>query len=60
MHREVKERFDRLHIAPYGGFINPVLSPVEKEGRIVDIMLSYPDDYTSQMLMYSNNYSFLD
>jgi len=59
LHKEVKERFKKLNIAPYGGFINPVLLPVVENGKIVDIQIEYPDDYTNQMLNYSGKYSFL-
>ncbi|NOX46284.1 MAG: dihydrofolate reductase [Chlorobi bacterium] len=59
LNKEVKARFDKLHIAPYGGFINPVLSLVEKEGEVVDVRISYPDDFVGQMLGYSKEYSFL-
>ena len=59
LNKEVKSRFEKLHIAPYGGFINPVLKPVKNNGKIVDVEISYPEDYTKQMLNYSENYSFL-
>jgi dipeptidyl-peptidase-3 len=59
LHREVKARFDKLNIAPYGGFINPVLKPVENEGKIIDVKIEYPYDYTEQMMHYSEHYSFL-
>ena len=41
------------------GFINPVLVPVEENGQIVDIEVTYPDDFTEQMLDYSERFSFL-
>lgn len=59
LHKEIRERFSRLNIAPYGGFINPDLIPVEKDGEIVDVKITYPENYTSQMLRYSEEYSFL-
>jgi dipeptidyl-peptidase-3 len=59
LHKEVIERYSKLNIEPYGGFINPVYTPVEENGEIKDITISYPDDYTKQMLEYSKNYSFL-
>lgn len=59
LHKEVKERFGKLNIAPYGGFINPTLEPVMEDGEISDIRLRYEDDYTKQMLEYSQRYSFL-
>ncbi|HLN54072.1 MAG TPA: hypothetical protein VK212_10220 [Lentimicrobium sp.] len=59
LHAEVLERFSKLNIAPYGGFINPVFTPESKDGKIIDIKVTYPDDYTKQMLDYSKNHSFL-
>jgi len=59
LHQEVLERFHKLKIAPYGGFINPTYTPVYKDQAIVDIKLSYENDYTQQMLNYSKKYSFL-
>jgi dipeptidyl-peptidase-3 len=59
LHREVLARYRELHLAPYGGFVNPQLTPVEKNGKIVDITISYTDDYKAQMLEYGNKYSFL-
>ncbi|MBK6963121.1 MAG: dihydrofolate reductase [Bacteroidales bacterium] len=59
LHAEVLERFRRLNVAPYGGFINPVFIP-EKEGEnITDVEIGYPEEYTEQMLDYSKNHSFL-
>jgi dipeptidyl-peptidase-3 len=59
LHKEVKARFEKLNIAPYGGFVNPRFKLIEKEGKVVDIEIEYPDDYSRQMLEYSENYSFL-
>lgn len=60
LHAEVLERWNKLNIAPYGGFINPVLVPVYSDDEIVDVKISYPDDFTWQMMHYGKNYSFLD
>jgi dipeptidyl-peptidase-3 len=59
IHKEVKERFAPLNIAPYGGFINPEFKIVKKGDKIVDIQIEYPNDYTQQMLEYSKKYSYL-
>lgn len=59
IHREVLERFERLNLASYGGFINPVYELIEKDGKPVDVKITYPKDYTQQMLFYSSKYSFL-
>ncbi len=59
LHREVLERYARLNLAPYGGFINPDLVPVYEGENIVDIRIHYPDDYAEQMMKYSAEFSFL-
>lgn len=60
LHREVLDRAEKLDIAPYGGFINPILEPVlDSEGNIVDIELDYVDDFAEQMLYYSEHYGYL-
>ncbi len=59
LHKEVLERYSKLNIAPYKGFINPVLRPVLDGEKIIDILLEYPDDFMQQMLCYARNYSFL-
>lgn len=59
LHKEVLERAEKLNVAPYGGFINPKLVPVEENGEIVDIKVEYPADFTQQMLDYSERYSNL-
>ena len=59
LHKEVKERYARLNIAPYKGFINPVLKPIYNGEKIVDVKVEYPEDFVEQMLYYDENYSFL-
>ena len=59
LHQEVRERFGKLNVAPYGGFMNPIFTPVMDGDKIADIKVEYPDDYTGQMMNYSRNYSFL-
>jgi len=59
LHKEVLERFKKLNLAPYSGFINPVLVPVEKNGEIIDVKVEYPIDFTSQMMKYGKEHSFL-
>ena len=59
LHKEVLARYAALQLAPYGGFVNPTLEPVYKDGKIVDATVSYSNDYAGQMLQYSKNYSFL-
>lgn len=60
LHAEVLERYKKLNMAPYRGFINPVMKQVKnKKGEITDIVLDYTEGYTEQMLRYSKDYSFL-
>ena len=59
LHKEVLERYKNLAMAPYQGFIQPKLVPTMKEGKIVDVKVEYPTNFTNQMLDYSKNYSFL-
>ena len=59
LHKEVKERYEALGLRPYGGFINPEIVPVEKNGEIVDYEIVYNDDYLGQMLQYGKKYATL-
>jgi dipeptidyl-peptidase-3 len=59
LHKEVLERYAKLNIEPYSGFVNPDFVLIEKDGEIVDIELLYNNNYVEQMLNYSKNYSFL-
>ncbi|QQS36079.1 MAG: dihydrofolate reductase [Ignavibacteriales bacterium] len=59
LHKEVRDRYAKLNVAPYKGFINPVLKPVIENGKIVDVKVEYPEDFTEQMLFYAKNHSFL-
>lgn len=60
LHSEVRSRYDALGIAPFSGFVNPVLSPVKRGGRIVDVAISYDEAFDAQMLRYSSSYSALN
>lgn len=60
LHREVLNRYAKLNIAPYKGFVNPVYTAVKDEnGVITDVTVSYTEDYIPQMLRYSRDYSGL-
>jgi dipeptidyl-peptidase-3 len=59
LHAEVLERYAALDIPPYSGFIGPRLVPREKDGRIVDVAIEYPEDFGAQMLEYAERYAFL-
>lgn len=59
LHREVLDRLKPFALAPYSGFINPELVPIEENGGIIDIQVRYPDDFVRQMLDYGKRHSFL-
>ena len=60
LHQEVLERYRRLDLAPYKGFINPMMLPVyDQNGQIVDVQLYYGESYAHQMLRYSTEYGTL-
>ena len=60
LHQEVLERYRRLDLAPYKGFINPMMLPVyDQDGQMVDIQLYYGESYAHQMLRYSTEYGTL-
>ena len=59
LHKEVLERYGKLGIEPYSGFVNPDYELVEKDGEIVDVKLVPQYDYVEQMLHYSKEWSFL-
>ena len=55
LHQEVLERYQKLNVAPYAGFVNPKYRLVEKEGSVVDVEIEYPTGFLAQMLEYGNN-----
>ena len=59
LHREVLDRYASLGLKPYGGFLNPDIVPVEKNGEVVDYEIVYNDDYIAQMLHYGKKYATL-
>jgi dipeptidyl-peptidase-3 len=60
LHAEVLERSANVQVAPYAGFVNPVLVPVEDaQGQIVDVEVHQPKDFVEQMLDYGRRFSFL-
>ncbi len=60
LHAEILERYRKLHIAPYKGFVNPVYTPeTDASGNITDVRISYEEGYVEQMLRYSRDYSNL-
>ena len=60
LHAEVLERYKRLNLAPYKGFVNPRYEAVKDAGgNITDVKVSYDEGYAEQMLRYSRDYSNL-
>lgn len=60
LHQEVLERYSKLNLAPYKGFINPRYTPVcDSEGRITDVHIDHLETYDEQMLRYSKQYNTL-
>lgn len=60
LHKEVLARYERLNLAPYKGFINPVYTPVyDKNGKITDVTVSYTEGYAEQHLRYSKEFASL-
>lgn len=60
LHKEVLTRYEKLNLAPYKGFVNPVYKPVtDANGKITDITISYDENYIDQQLRYSRQYSVL-
>ena len=60
LHAEVLERYKKLNLAPYKGFINPQMLPVtDADGQIVDIQLNYDESFSHQMMRYSTEYATL-
>lgn len=60
LHHEIRERYVRLHLSPYKGFVNPIMREVKDDaGLVTDITLDYTEGYAEQMLRYSRDYSYL-
>ena len=60
LHQEVLERYAKLNLAPYKGFVNPVYKAVfAKDGTVKDVKISFKEGYVQQHLRYSRDYSNL-
>ncbi len=60
LHKEVLSRYESLDIAPYKGFVNPVYKLVtDDNGKVVDVTVSYNENYVNQQMRYSKQYSVL-
>lgn len=58
LHQEILARYEKLNLAPYKGFINPVYKAVrDAQGNITDVTIDYTEAYDAQMLRYSKDYS---
>ncbi len=60
LHKEILQRYEKLNLSPYKGFINPVYTAVkDAQGNITDVKLDYTEAYDKQMLRYSRDYNTL-
>lgn len=60
LHQEVLNRYSKLNLAPYKGFLNPWLKPLkDDEGKVYDVVVDYSEHFDEQMLRYSHDYGFL-
>ena len=59
IHQEVLERSAKFKSAPYGGFLNPEYTLIQKNGEIIDVLINHNDDFKDQMMKYARDYSFL-
>ena len=59
LHKEVLERYAALELKPYGGFLNPEIVPVVKDGMVTDYAIEYQDNYLDQMIHYGHRYATL-
>jgi dipeptidyl-peptidase-3 len=58
LHTEILERYQKLDLAPYKGFINPCYSlQKDPQGNVVDVLISYDESFDSQMLRYGQEYA---
>lgn len=58
LHNEILARYDKLNLAPYKGFVNPVYTAVrDAEGNITDVTIDFTEGYVEQHLRYSRDYS---
>ena len=58
LHKEIRERYQKLNLAPYKGFVNPVYTAVkDKDGNITDVKIDFTEGYVDQHLRYSRDYS---
>jgi len=60
INQEIRNRYEKLNLKPYKGFVNPVYTPVyDKKGKFIDLKIDYTEGYAEQQLRYSKDYSTL-
>lgn len=59
LHREVRERYAKLNVAPFSGFVNPTMTTIVEDGEVTDVLVGYTEGYAEQMLRYAQSYSTL-
>lgn len=59
LHQEVLNRYEKLNLAPYSGFVNPKLEAIYQGDKITDVKITYPDNFQEQMLEYGKDYGLL-
>lgn len=59
IHKEVRQRYSSLNVAPFSGFVNPKMTTIADGGEITDIKVEYTESYVEQMLRYSEQYNTL-
>jgi dipeptidyl-peptidase-3 len=59
LHKEILDRFVKLDIKPYKGFIQPKLIPVKSGNKIVNVKIEYPSSFYTQMMEYGKRYNYL-
>jgi dipeptidyl-peptidase-3 len=59
LHKEILDRYSKLGIKPYRGFIQPKLTAVKSGEKITDVKIEYPTSFFAQMMEYGKNYSYL-
>ncbi len=58
LHREMRARYQKLNLAPYKGFVNPVYEvKTDNDGHLSQVSLNLTEGYTEQHLRYSRLYS---
>lgn len=59
LHKEILERYEKLNVKPYRGFIQPKLVPQSDGDKITDVRIEYPQSFFEQMMEYGKKYAFL-